>query len=545
MSVSQQSANTSITQAVMDTDQSAQCLQLPSNQWSSMNNEERHSERFPMFAPSQSSSWTLSDETSPSTSSFSNSGHKRNPSSNSSLSSVSSVYEHVEPQSGSKMKTSSLPDVEEDPSERNGASTELLGRSNSFSFADRWSSELRDMDNSFTRSLSIKDSYPGGLSDSESAFESRRKSKKFGYRGFGGFANRITRLPSIGGRKRSRSSRNPSGTASPLVGAERSNSRASSRARSFFRRGSDEYSSDADDEMETSQGFAPIAEVTDREQPRDPAPSPDEHQLPRPPSEGVERATTPLLPFMNTSRPPPPQSLMNSPLQSPTVATNSTFPSEAHTPVDGAQSVMQKSPVTGDLSSNARFDLRPTMVLPPSEVPAMVISGIEDEWAEKLGHTNYQIHPAPYMPVTFSWGECQKLFDDWRKARSEYAKHLARTNTHFGNTSRIYRLTEDKWSTVDSQWRKNYEQALIKAIEDGEDVPTDYSMEPAPVAKIPSLAEGKFPGDGDMVGPLEQQPVEQVVAPSRRGSRKATLMKALSGLQLPGSIRNRSTDTQK
>ena len=402
------------------------------------------------------------------------------------------------------------------------------------------------MDRNFSRSFSVsKDPYAGGLSDSESAFESRRKPKKFGYRGIGGFANRVTRFSSLGSRKRSTSSRNPSGTASPTAGAEPSSSRASSRARSFPRRGSDDYSSDADDEMESSQGFPSIAEIADPERPRDPAPSPVENHLPRPPSEGVERATTPLLPFMNTSRPPPPQSLVNSPLQSPTMATNSTFPSEAHTPVDGSQSVMHRSPVIGDLPSSARLDLRPTMALPPSEVPAMVISGIEDEWADRLGHTNYQIHPAPYMPATFSWSECQKLFDDWRKARSEYAKHLARTNTQFGNTSRIYRLTEEKWSMVDSQWRNNYEQAVIKAVEDGEYVPNDHPMEPAPVATIPTLTQGKFPGDGDMVGPLEQQPTEPVVAPSRRGSRKATIMKALSGLQLPGSIRNRSTDAQK
>jgi hypothetical protein len=50
---------------------------------------------------------------------------------------------------------------------------------------------------------------------------------------------------------------------------------------------------------------------------------------------------------------------------------------------------------------------------------------------------------------------------DWDMARN-YMKHV-RTGEHYGVTSKIYKLTEEKWADVDMQWKKNSELLIAKA----------------------------------------------------------------------------------
>ena len=70
----------------------------------------------------------------------------------------------------------------------------------------------------------------------------------------------------------------------------------------------------------------------------------------------------------------------------------------------------------------------------PSEMPSMVITDC-DEWADKLGHTNFTIYPEPYVPDSFSLDACCQLRAGWDLARVNYTKHLARTREHYGAVS--------------------------------------------------------------------------------------------------------------
>ena len=132
----------------------------------------------------------------------------------------------------------------------------------------------------------------------------------------------------------------------------------------------------------------------------------------------------------------------------------------------------------------------------------------------------------------------------WEKARAEFSKHLARTTTHFGQSSTTYLLSEAKWAEIDAQWKTSYKQAVTEASRSGEVSLADIIKEPAPVAKIPSMnephSEGKFPklGDSDIVGPMEQ--VECPIQIERRASKKAQFLKMLDGIFSPTVRQGRS-----
>jgi len=178
----------------------------------------------------------------------------------------------------------------------------------------------------------------------------------------------------------------------------------------------------------------------------------------------------------------------------------------------------------------------------------MMTTDPNDRWAERLGHANFEIIPEPYLPSRSDLTSCSKLVDAWAHARSEYSKHYARTTTHFGSSSKILRLTEEKWSELDDTWRRNVATATAQGRRSG-DLPPNYTpLEPSPVARIPTLndpsSEGKFPklGDDDIVGPMVQAaPMMQYGRGSdgTRGARRG-LMKLFG--RLPGRMSRSNTE---
>ncbi|CAD6505888.1 BgTH12-06820 [Blumeria graminis f. sp. triticale] len=95
------------------------------------------------------------------------------------------------------------------------------------------------------------------------------------------------------------------------------------------------------------------------------------------------------------------------------------------------------------------------------------IEDLNDEWANKLGHANFTILPEPYIPPTFDINACRKLRKDWDHARFNYTKHLLRTGEHYGITSQIYQLTEEKWNATDKIWQRYHEITVENMIENG------------------------------------------------------------------------------
>jgi hypothetical protein len=250
-------------------------------------------------------------------------------------------------------------------------------------------------------------------------------------------------------------------------------------------------------------------------------------------------ATTPLLPPLMTDilanmRDVP----MQSPLQSPSVAeVNDPWGSGNVTPIDAIttpQLAGIPSPPLSTKPSVSSFrrstSNRPTHLIPSADIPPIHIADINDEWANKLGHANFCIHPEPYVPDIFDLEACRQLRANWDLARCNYTKHLVRTGEHYGVTSKTYKLTEEKWASIDAKWRKNNDITITNTVANGSDAFTtlkhttlgDDSSNNV-MTRIPSLndprSEGKFPqmGDEDIVGPMVQVAAQLQRTPSKKG----------------------------
>ena len=251
------------------------------------------------------------------------------------------------------------------------------------------------------------------------------------------------------------------------------------------------------------------------------------------------KASTPLLPPIMTKISSQVEDVpFQSPLQSPTIAPSPTVAEQDFFSVKGSgHGPYQPGPPSPPLSnkpsiSSFHRQKSLTQVQPSSEISAMLMAGSSDEWSNKLGHANFTIHPEPYLPETCDPSACKQIRTDWDLARCNYMKHLMRTGEHYGATSKIYRLTEEKWSEIDTIWKRNSEISISRAADNGFEA--DLSLSQCSAAgstplKLPLLngprSEGKFPklGDQDIVGPMEQI-ASQV---QRRPSRKAGLFKLL------------------
>ena len=151
----------------------------------------------------------------------------------------------------------------------------------------------------------------------------------------------------------------------------------------------------------------------------------------------------------------------------------------------------------------------------------MLISGPpQDDWADALGHSNFTIHPEPYIPAQIDLAACKTLRADWYMARHNYAKHLMRVGENSGPTSKIYHLTQEKWGEIDGTWKRNVDTCIGQLQDQSPDVSRSPMLEDGgrgltkapPLVKIPSLngpkSEGKFPklGDEGIVGLMEVVP---------------------------------------
>jgi hypothetical protein len=177
----------------------------------------------------------------------------------------------------------------------------------------------------------------------------------------------------------------------------------------------------------------------------------------------------------------------------------------------------------------------------------------DDEWSERLGHANFTIFPEPYLPSVLDMETFKQLRENWDQARHSYAKHLARTGEHYGATSKTYLLTEEKWASVDVQWKKN-SAAMTEALghfharssgaePEASDSPCSNNVLEQPPTKVivPKINDptGKFPdmGDEDIVGPMAVGPsravtMQQLVEPAmqNRLSKKRNFLKFISDI---------------
>ncbi|KAH7009174.1 hypothetical protein B0J12DRAFT_752219 [Macrophomina phaseolina] len=177
-------------------------------------------------------------------------------------------------------------------------------------------------------------------------------------------------------------------------------------------------------------------------------------------------ASTPLLPPLIVDKRPP-ESTWQSPLQSPPVvdscAAFAAISSALGIPV--ASSV--QTPTSSIRRSLASFRYSgPNHVLLYSDIPPMTdYDDKHNKWSINLGHANFTISPEPYVPEVCDAAACRELFARWEQARRNYTKHQVRTREHFGVTSETYKLTEQKWSEIDAQWKRCHDMAVAHAAE--------------------------------------------------------------------------------
>ncbi|KAI9676784.1 MAG: hypothetical protein M1829_002879 [Trizodia sp. TS-e1964] len=381
------------------------------------------------------------------------------------------------------------------------------------------------------------------FSDREYFGSPRTKKRRAGESPFAGFKSRLSfnRIPSFSRRWKVR---NPANTMAfegnrditpSRAGSRAASSRASSLTGSFHQ---------APDIFEhTTLPPTPAMSVCEPLEVSDDSSS-DMEMLEDDCKDGSERmmATTPLLPPLlipdSTT-----QDVVRSPLQSPTVAEAGDSGLIVNSPVCGIgspQSPGLPSPPLSTKPSISSFHRgRPGHLIPSNEIPPILIAEPNDEWANKLGHANFSIHPEPYLPEEFDAESCNQLRANWDQARFNYTKHLVRTGEHHGATSKTYSLTEEKWAGIDSLWRRNFDLALSKASQVAESA---GSPRPSPVTepmaqmKIPSLNDAKFPqlGDEDIVGPMVQ--VAASANLQRKRTTRSRILRFLQGVNFPSAV---------
>lgn len=257
------------------------------------------------------------------------------------------------------------------------------------------------------------------------------------------------------------------------------------------------------------------------------------------------KATTPLLPPVMTNLTSSACDIpYQSPLQSPAIADHDSG-YVLVTPSMSPLATGLPSPPLSTKPSIASFHRgRGLSQLPPtSEIPVLPLVDPDNPWANKLGHANFDIEPRPYLPSDFTLTTYQQFMNDWDCARQNYLRHLMRTSEHNGPTSKIYRLTEEKWAEVEGQWRGYEEQCQARVSDERASHELSQShvsvAAPAPLITLPSLngphSDGKFPqlGDENIVGPMEQAPLPKTPKPASK--RKRTFLKFLQGMLPSGS----------
>ena len=262
---------------------------------------------------------------------------------------------------------------------------------------------------------------------------------------------------------------------------------------------------------------------------------------------------TPLLPPVMTAlrREEEP---VQSPLQSPKIASSPCSPFDS----PAVQHGLPSPPLSTRPSVSSFHHHQRPHVIPSSDIPAMFLANPSDEWASKLGHANFTIHPEP-RAVVFAQqaqdGDALRQFvADWEEARATFARHLDSTRAHYGAASKVHALTQQKWIAIDAVWKRHHDEALkglavrrslgappAAAAADPATAPTSPNvLEPESPAASARQATGldvaqcdKFPAVRleDIVGPMEQ--AKRPEAP--RESRKRAFWRFLQGI-LPESV---------
>lgn len=266
------------------------------------------------------------------------------------------------------------------------------------------------------------------------------------------------------------------------------------------------------------------------------------------------KATTPLLPPLMTSPLAGPP--VESPLQSPSIA-----PSSAATAVQVKPSttVNYSRPSLSTRPSASSLRGGPTGM--ELTLPLSAFLQDHDEWSDRLGHANFTITPQPYELETVDSSSIAKFREDWETARANYTKHLVRTGENYGQTSKIYALTEEKWAETQARWRSIHDDAMRQVMPtDGGRLsytlgprsrsrgrgrgrsgsanaaftrrPTDdgfaelhwHHIEDTLPSAVPRMldAEGKFPerGDEDIVGPMHRaEAMERSYSEEKHGAK--------------------------
>lgn len=258
------------------------------------------------------------------------------------------------------------------------------------------------------------------------------------------------------------------------------------------------------------------------------------------------KPTTPLLPPIMTEIPSDIKDVpYQSPLHSPSIA-DPEASSMLNSPLPTPRIAGLPSPPLSSRPSISSFHRQRGLgpVSPSSDIQPMLIE-TSNEWADQLEHANFTVEPVPYIPEPSTLAAHKKLRADWDTARQKYLDHLERTGEHYGETSKIYRLTEEKWAEIDAEWKRNADLCLSHAAETTATTmslsQSDLVPEPfiTPLVKIPSLngprSEGKFPtlGEKGIVGPMEQVP-SMVQQPPRR-KRKLAFFRWVQGVWPAGS----------
>ncbi|PVH94629.1 hypothetical protein DM02DRAFT_183726 [Periconia macrospinosa] len=256
-------------------------------------------------------------------------------------------------------------------------------------------------------------------------------------------------------------------------------------------------------------------------------------------------ASTPLLPPMLSTNYLD-DTPTRSPLQSPTVATTDPIQSVVTTPVESPspRPYYATPPLSTKASITSFKTSRPSPLVPSTEIPPIMLADSTDKWAHKLGHDNFTIFPEPYMPEVCDATTRDAMFADWQQARANFTKHQVRMAEHYGPTSTIYGLCEQKWEETDAEWKKNYElvNLLVPAEPSAPSSPTkpvvDDEKTPWPTLIDPK-SDGKFPqlGDEDIVGPMERIAPRIVIPPIT--PRKRAFFKFFSDLRFSTSFLGR------
>ncbi|TGO48590.1 hypothetical protein BCON_0236g00180 [Botryotinia convoluta] len=502
---------------------------------------------------------SASELPSPVTPTFSTRGHMRHPSS---ASSIESQYLYESPSSPTftshKSGKRSLPDVQEEPPRE---------RENGFMFEDDDDDDILDCDELYnclcddlyclhsdtsmaqsSVQLSTNQDFDYDLSDEffsdgEFSINSRYKKRRGNESPLNGLTSRFgTKFPSFA---RKWNSRKGTGSSAASISSDTQRDYATSRAPS------------SRSSSRSNSGRRPMDDNSDLQLPPTPSRSffggrdnssttsfLDIEKAKTSTSEFEEGlAGTPLLPPLMTDVLANAQFKMQSPLQSPSVADSSDPASGTNTPIDFITTYqlpgIPSPPLSTkpSISSFHRSTIRSNYIIPSSEIPSILIAEENDEWANKLGHANFVIHPEPYVPENFDLEACRQLRADWDLARCNYTKHVVRTGEHYGVTSKTYKLTEEKWAQIDLQWMKNNELTIATTAQSSTDAfatlkhnTLGNSSSSNVMTKIPSLndprSEGKFPqlGDEDIVGPMVQAAAQL----RRNPSKKAKLLRFLT-----------------